>query len=122
MSQRLEKLAIPALRWTLGLVLILESYRFAVSTFAQHFLGKIGLPPWVAPVLGGAEIAASILFLIPAASLVGSFALLFIFLIAAIIHFLHGAFDVSGLVVYAAAVVVCMTHRSAEAKETAHVG
>jgi hypothetical protein len=111
MNSRLERFAIPALRWTLGLVILWESYRFAVSDFAAHFPARAGLPHWVAPVLGGSEIIAAILFLIPAASVVGGYSLLFIFAVAAIVHFLHGAFDVSGLLVYAMAVIVCITQR-----------
>jgi len=122
MNSRLTKFAVPALRWTLGLVIILESYRFAVSSLARHFLLQVGLPSWAAPVVGGLEVAAAVLFLIPAASLVGSYALLFIFFIAALIHFLHGAFDVGGLVVYSAAVLVCMTHGRTRTEEVAHVG
>jgi hypothetical protein len=120
MSQHLKKLAIPALRWTLGLVVIFESYRFAVSTSAAHFLAAIGLPQWVRPTLGGSEIIATILFLVPASSLVGGYLLLFIFALAALFHFLHGAFDVGGLVVYGMAAVVCMAQPRHEAVEVSH--
>ena len=122
MNQHLEKFAVPILRWVLGLVIILESYRFAVSSFAKHFVSSIGLPSWVAPALGGLELVAAVLFLIPPTALLGSYALLFTFFAAALIHFLHGALDVSGLVVYAAAVLVCMTHCRASAEEATRVG
>jgi uncharacterized membrane protein YphA (DoxX/SURF4 family) len=120
MNPRVQKIAIPALRWTLGSVILWESYRFAVSDFAAHFLAKIGLPHLVAPVLGGSEMVAAILFLIPAATVVGGYLLLFIFAVAAILHILHGAFDVSGLLVYAMAVIVCISQRPSERTEASH--
>ena len=112
MSARLVKLSVPLLRWTLGLVVILESTRFAFSSSAAHFLSKAGLPSWIRPVLGGAEIVAAILFLVPFTTLIGSYLLLVIFGLAALVHFLHGQFEIGGLVVYAMAVLVCMTHRN----------
>lgn len=120
MNPTVQRIGIPLLRWTLGLVLVWESYRFAVSDFAAHFLAKIGLPHWVAPVLGGAEIVAAILFLIPAATVIGGYFLLFIFAVAALLHFLHRAFDVSGLLVYAAAVIACITNSGKERPEANH--
>jgi len=120
MSPQMERLAIPLLRWTLGLVVVWESYRFAVSSSAAHFLVKAGLPQWVAPVLGGAEIVAAILFLIPVATVFGGYLLLFIFAIAALLHILHGAFDVSGLLVYSAAVFACISHSRQTQTEAAH--
>jgi len=63
---------------------------------------------------------AALLFLAPAASLIGSYLLLFIFAIAGLLHFLHGEYDVGGLIVYAAAVAVCMTHSGKKGAEAAH--
>jgi hypothetical protein len=111
MKTRIERLAIPGLRWALGLVVLLESVRFALSAAAGHQFGKTGLPPWIPPALGGSEAVAALLFLAPAARVVGGYALLCIFAVAIGIHFLHGQFDVGGLVVYGMAVIVCMAHR-----------
>jgi uncharacterized membrane protein YphA (DoxX/SURF4 family) len=112
MSARLVKLSVPLLRLTLGLVVILESTRFVFSSSAAHFLFKAGLPSWIRPVLGGAEIVAAILFLVPFTTLIGSYLLLVIFGFAALVHLLHGQFEIGGLVVYAMAVLVCMAHRN----------
>lgn len=115
MNQQLKKFAIPGLRWTLGIVVLLESVRFTLlSSAAQHF-AKTGLPQWVRPALGGSEIVAAFLFLTPPAMLLGGYLLLFIFAIAAVVHFLHGEFDVGSLIVYGLAVMVCMTHRNKKA-------
>jgi len=118
MNTRVKNFSIPLLRWTLGLVVLLESCQFVFSTSAAHFLAEAGLPSWTQPVLGGAEIVAAVLFLMPFTALVGSYLLLVIFALAVLVHILHGQYEVAGLVVYAAAVFVCMAHsenRTAEA-------
>jgi len=110
MNARLANFSIPLLRWILGLVVTLESCQFVLSTSAAHFLAKAGLPSWIRPILGGSEIIAAVLFLVPLTTQLGSCLLLIIFALAALLHFLHGQYDVGGLVVYAAAVIVCMAH------------
>jgi hypothetical protein len=55
-----------------------------------------------------------VLFLVPAASLVGGYALVIIFFLAAVIHILHGWYDVGALVVYAIAVLACVAHQEAK--------
>jgi hypothetical protein len=62
------------------------------------------MPHLIRPVLGGAEIIAVLLFLIPPTRTIGGYALLVIFALAALVHILHGQPDIGGLVVYAAAV------------------
>jgi hypothetical protein len=114
MIRRADQLAITGLRWTLGVVVLLESLHFTFSPATVHHLEKAGLPPWVRFALGGSEILAAPLFLIPAASYVGGFLLVFIFAIAAALHLLRGEFDVGGLAVYAMAAIVCMTQRAGD--------
>jgi len=92
MNQQLEKFAISGLRWTLGVVVLLASVHFTFSPSAIHHFAKTGLPQWIRPALGGGEIVAVLLFLMPAATLAGGYLLLFIFAIAAGIHFLQGEF------------------------------
>jgi hypothetical protein len=120
MNTRLKSSSIPLLRWTLGLVVLLESCQFVFSASAAHFLAKVGLPLWIQPALGGAEIVAAVLFLVPFTALVGSYLLLLIFALAALVHILHGQYEVGGLVVYAAAVFACMTHSENRTAEAAH--
>ena len=118
MNQQLNKLAVPGVRWTLGIVVLSESVRFLLSSSTAHHIARMGLPQWIRPVLGGSEIVAAILFLIPAASVLGGYLLLFIFAIAAIAHCLHGEFEVGALIVYGMAALVCITQRS---NETANI-
>ncbi len=111
------KLAISGLRWVLGLVVLLESVHFVLSPAAQF--AKTGLPLWLRPALGGSEVVAAILFLVPVASAVGGYALLFIFAVAAGIHFLHGQFDVGNLFIYAMATLVCLAYGSGRSSQDA---
>lgn len=98
------KNAICILYWSAGLVVLIESCLFVFSASRAHAFAKSGMPQLIRPVLGGAEIIASLLFLIPPARTIGGYALLLIFSAAALIHILHGQTDIGGLVVYAAAV------------------
>ncbi len=110
------KWAILGLRWVLGIVVLLESLHFALST------GKLGLPRWAGPALGGSEAIAVLLFLTPAATVTGGWLLLFIFALAASIHLAASQFNVGGLLVYGMAVVVCMVYRGQEKSKVAHDG
>lgn len=107
------KQAISGLRWVLGLVILLESARLALSPSAAHQIAKAGFPRWFAPVLGGCEMLAAFLFLIPAARRTGGYALLAIFAIAAFIHVLHGQYDLGYLAIFGMAVAVCLTSEGA---------
>jgi uncharacterized membrane protein YphA (DoxX/SURF4 family) len=116
-NSSLTRHSIPLLRWTLGLAVILESWQFAFSSSAAHFFAKTGLPLWLRPALGGMEIIAAVLFLIPPTARGGAYSLLLIFAFAALIHLLHGQFGVEALVVYAAAVFVCVADGAEKAVE-----
>ena len=98
------KIAICILYWSVSLVILIESCLFVFSASRGHAFAKSGMPQLIRPLLGGAEIIAVLLFLIPPARTIGGCALLVIFTLAALIHILHGQPDVGGLVVYAAAV------------------
>jgi hypothetical protein len=111
MKQNATEISISLLRWTLGLVVLLESARFAFSASAAHSLAKAGLPEWIRPVLGGGEMFAAILFLVPYTCLIGGYALIVIFALAVLIHLLHGQFDVAWLAVYGVAAAVIVAHR-----------
>jgi hypothetical protein len=110
MNANLTRVSIPLLRWTLGLVVMLESFEFVSSTSAAHFLVQAGWPAWLQPVLGGAEIIAAVLFLVPFTATIGGYLLLVIFGLAALLHILHGQYGVEGLLVYAVAVLATMAH------------
>lgn len=106
-SNRLMR-AIAILYWCVGGVVLIESCLFVFSTSRAHDFAESGLPHLIRPVLGGFEVVAAVLFLIPPTVKIGGYALLVIFLVAALIHVIHGQMDVSGLVMYAAAVYVVL--------------
>jgi hypothetical protein len=120
MSPAFTRLAIPLLRWTLSLVVILESVQFVLSAPAAHLFAKMGLPAWVRPALGISEVLAAVLFLVPSTTMLGGYLLLVVFGLAAMVHVLHGQFGIGGLVVYAIATLVCMSYRQNKLTEASH--
>lgn len=120
MRERLKAIAVPALRWTLGIVVLLQALELAFSGSSVRHFAQTGLPPWMRPTLAVSEIVAVILFLLPAASLVGGSMLLLVFGVAIALHFRLGDFDVGGLVVFVMAAIVCMTHHERHREKTAH--
>jgi hypothetical protein len=111
MRRHLTTIAVPGLRWALGLVVLLESLHFAVSPAAAHHFARTGWPLWIRPALGWSEAAAALLFLAPRTTIVGGYALLLTFAVAVAIHFQGNDFGVGALIVYGMAVVLCITHR-----------
>jgi hypothetical protein len=95
--------SILVLRWVLGLVILIESTRFAFSHSAALVFAKTGLPTFLRMALAWAEIAAAVLFLVPGFVKTGGRFLIAVLAAAIVIHLLHGWFDVGGLVVYIAA-------------------
>jgi hypothetical protein len=95
--------ALRILQWTLGLVILGESARFAFSPAAAQSFAKSGMPCFIRPTLAWAEIIAAVLFLAPRATRLGARFLIAVLAAALVIHLLHGWFDVGALFVYAAA-------------------
>jgi DoxX-like protein len=120
MNPRLKRTAVDGLRWTLGLVVLLESCRLAFLPSQIHAFSRSGLPAWIRPGLAGSEIVAVVLFLVPFTSVAGSYLLLLVFLLAAVVHVLHGEYDVGVLAVYSMAVLVSLAHRADARGEVAH--
>jgi hypothetical protein len=117
MNERMRRLAVPGLRWCVGLIVLWQSWRFMVSTEAGREFAGTGLPSWIRLALGGTELMAAILFLVPVAMVVGGYALLVVFFFATVLHILHGWYDVSALVLYAMAVLVSLAHREDRIRE-----
>lgn len=80
----------------------------------------MGFPQWVAPVLGGGEIVAAIPFLVPRLSRIGGYSLLVVFAAAAMLHVLHGQFEIGSLLVYGAAAFVAAFEGCTIRKEEFH--
>jgi DoxX-like family len=118
MSIDRQRAALRLLQWTVGLVVLWQSFRFALFAVTAPNFDHVRMPPSVAFVLGATELLAAALFLIPKLERVGGYALLAVFALACAIHALHGEFE-AGLLVYAAAVFACLATRSDFARNPA---
>lgn len=116
MSAAARSRAISVLRWVLGVVVILEAVQFAASSSVASHLVRLGIPLWVRPAIGIGEIVAAVLFLTRKTTLVGGYLLLAVFGVAALLHVLHGEYEVGSLAVYAAGVLVCNAFRDVEGR------
>ena len=94
--------AMLGLQWTLGVVVFAEAAMLAFSGQA-HVAHQLGVPRVALMTLALAEMLAAAMFLIPRTVVIGGVALLVIFVLAILIHILHGQTNVGGLVVYTAA-------------------
>lgn len=99
-----NKLARTGLQWSLGLILIYECIRLLFSS-APH--GHI--PHALLLAIGAVELLGAILFLIPPTLVAGGRLLLATFLVAAVVHLLHGQPNVGFLVIYGFAVLTVIT-------------
>jgi hypothetical protein len=106
MNERLGSLAVPGFGWCVGLIVLWQPGRFAFGPAVMRVFAETGWPAWIRPVLGGIEIVAAVLFLLPVTTVVGGYALLVVFFFAAVFRVLHGWYDISASVLYAMAVLV----------------
>ena len=111
MPQNANKLARTGLQYSLGLVLIYECSRLLFSSAAGRALEKAHLPHALVLAIAVVELLGAILFLIPPTVLAGGRLLLATFLVAAVVHILHGQPDIGYLVIYAMAVLTITTDR-----------
>lgn len=107
MSGRVHGASLTLLRWILGLVVIWQALQFTLSANAARTISLIGLPHLTIPILGGVEIFAAVLFLIPNFARLGGYLLLLVFAFAIALHILHRQYSVGPLLVYAAAAFAC---------------
>ncbi len=102
MSGSQAKCALTVLRWSLGIVVLIEAILFVLPSAAHEFT-RTHMPGFVRLLLGWGEIVGSVLLLIPKTAIRGAWLLLAVFVFAILIHLLHGAYNVGNLVIYAAA-------------------
>jgi hypothetical protein len=102
MTEQRVKTALTGLQWTLGLVVLIEAILFVMPS-AGHDFAKTHMPDIVRQVLGWGEIIGAILLLIPRTAVRGGWSLVGIFVLAIVVHVLHGTFNVGNLVIYTAA-------------------
>ena len=96
------KCALTGLQWTLGIVILIEAVLF-VMPGARHDFARTHMPNIVRLVLGWGEIIGAVLILIPRTVVRGGWILAGVFVLAIVLHLLHGLYNVGSLVIYTAA-------------------
>jgi hypothetical protein len=102
MTAQRTKIALTGLQWTLGLVILIEAI-LVVMPGAAHGFARTHMPNVVRLILGFGEIAGCIIMLIPRTAIRGAWVLVAVFVLAIVIHFLHGMYEVGNLAIYTAA-------------------
>jgi cell division protein FtsW (lipid II flippase) len=102
MTAQRAKCAMIALQWTLGVVILIESILFVLPSAAHEF-ARTHMPNMIRFVLGFGEIAGCLLMLYPRTVARGAWLLMAVFLLAIVIHLLHGMYNVGNLAIYTAA-------------------
>ena len=96
------KLGLTVLQWSLGVVILIEAVMFVLPS-AAHDFARTHMPGFIRMIVGFGEIAGCILLLIPETVVRGAWLLLAVFVMAILLHLLHGLYNVGNLVIYAAA-------------------
>ncbi|HET9306676.1 MAG TPA: hypothetical protein VFO46_11655 [Candidatus Sulfotelmatobacter sp.] len=102
MSASQNKIGLCVLQWSLGIVVLIEAVMFVLPSAAHEF-ARAYMPGIVRMILGWGEIAGAVLLLIPKTRVRGAWLLLAVFVMAILLHLLHGLYGIGNLVVYAAA-------------------
>jgi hypothetical protein len=102
MSFLKAKCGLTVLQYALGIVILIEAVMFVLPS-AAHDFARTHMPGFVRLVLGFGEIAGAILLLIPQTAIRGAWLLLAVFVMAILLHLLHGMYGIGNLVIYAAA-------------------
>jgi hypothetical protein len=102
MADQRSKIALTGLQWTLGIVILIESVLFLLPSAGRDF-ARTHMPNFVRLILGCGEVVGSVLLLIPRTAIRGAWLLMGVFVLAIMIHLLHGIYNVGNLVIYAAA-------------------
>jgi type II secretory pathway component PulF len=97
-----SKVRLNVLRWSLGIVILVEAVMFVLPS-AAHDFARTHMPGFVRLVLGFGEILGCVLMLIPGTVVRGAWLLLAVFVMAILLHLLHGLHGIGNLVIYAAA-------------------
>jgi hypothetical protein len=93
---------VDGLRWTLGIVILIEAILF-VRPGGGHAVAAAHLPDALRYVLGGGEIVGCVLLLVRRWAVWGGWILIAVFMLAMVIHLVHGMYDVGDLAIYTAA-------------------
>ncbi len=106
-----SKFGLTVLQWALGIVVLIEAVMLVLPSAARAF-ERTHMPGFVRMVLGFGEIIGCVLLLIPQTVVRGAWVLLAVFVMAILIHLLHGLYGIGNLVIYAAAAFAIAVGRS----------
>jgi DoxX-like family len=112
MTEQKMRNALCGLQWTLGVVILIEAILFLLPG-AGHDFARTHMPNIVREILGWGEIVGAVLLLIPATAVRGAWILACVFVLAIVVHLLHGAFNVGNLLIYTAAAWAIAAGRTA---------
>jgi hypothetical protein len=96
------KCGLIVLQYSLGIVILIQAVLFVLPG-AAHDFARTHMPAFIRLILGFGEIIGCVLLLIPQTAIRGAWLLLAVFVMAILLHLLHGMYGVGNLVVYAAA-------------------
>src|SRR5437899_12136741 len=82
-----SKLGLHVLRWSLGIVILIEAVMFVLPS-AAHDFARTHMPGFVRLVVGFGEILGCVLLLIPGTVVRGAWLLLAVFVMAILLHHL----------------------------------
>jgi hypothetical protein len=102
MSFLKPKCGLIVLQYSLGIAILIQAVIFVLPS-AAHDFARTHMPGFVRLVLGFGEIAGCVLLLIPQTAIRGAWLLVAVFVMAILMHVLHGMFGIGNLVIYAAA-------------------
>lgn len=102
MSSVRGNLGLTILQWALGVVILIEAVMFVMPS-AAHDFARTHMPGFVRLVLGVGEIVGCVLLLIPGTVIRGAWLLVAVFVMAILIHLLHGMYGIGNLIIYSAA-------------------
>jgi hypothetical protein len=96
------KCGLMVLQYSLGIVILVQAVMFVLPG-AAHDFARTHMPAFIRLILGVGGIIGCVLLLIPQTAIRGAWLLLAVFVMAILLHLLHGMYGVGNLVVYAAA-------------------
>ena len=102
------KCGLIVLQYSLGIVILIQAVMFVLPG-AAHDFARTHMPGFVRLVLGFGEIGGCILLLIPQTAIRGAWLLVAVFVMAILLHLLHGMYGIGNLVIYAAAAFALAT-------------
>ena len=97
-----SKCGMTILRWSLGIAILIQAVLFVLPS-ATHDFARTHMPGFVRMVLGFGEIIGCLLLLIPGTTIRGAWLLVAVFVMAILLHLLHGMYGIGNLVIDAAA-------------------